>query len=253
MRWLIRLLHILYALYAMVVFVLLMLPVFIYVLLVIPFGKIKGGNLAYAGCKLWADVWFALIFVRHKNIFIEPLQKDAAYIFVANHISYFDSAVIPKAFRQPIRPLGKVEMAKVPVFGLIYKNVIVTVDRSSAANRARSVADLKTILKHRISILVFPEGTFNTTDQPLKEFYDGAFRIAIETGSPIKPVLLLDTYSRMNPASIFSLNPGGSRAIFLPQFAVDNYTVDDVSVLKTKVYSVMENALREYKADWIRE
>jgi 1-acyl-sn-glycerol-3-phosphate acyltransferase len=40
------------------------------------------------------------------------------------------------------------------------------------------------------------------TGKPLKEFYDGAFRIAIETGTPIKPVLLLNTYERMHYSSI---------------------------------------------------
>ena len=75
MRWLIRPFHILYVLYAMATFVLLMIPVFIWALLVAPFGKIKGGNMVYAGCKLWADVWFALIFIRHKNIFIEHISK----------------------------------------------------------------------------------------------------------------------------------------------------------------------------------
>ena len=50
--------------------------------------------------------------------------------------------------------------------------------------------------------MVFPEGTFNMTTQPLKEFYDGAFRVAIETQTPVKPVLFLDAYSRMHYESI---------------------------------------------------
>jgi 1-acyl-sn-glycerol-3-phosphate acyltransferase len=33
---------------------------------------------------------------------------------------------------------------------------------------------------------IFPEGTFNETGKPLKSFYDGAFRISIETRTPVK-------------------------------------------------------------------
>ncbi|RYF87074.1 MAG: 1-acyl-sn-glycerol-3-phosphate acyltransferase, partial [Chitinophagaceae bacterium] len=172
-------------------------------------------------------------------------------IFVANHISYLDSAVLPKTFRRPVRPLGKVEMAKIPIFGTIYKNAIVTVDRSSAANRARSVQILKSILQKEVSVLVFPEGTFNTTGKPLKDFYDGAFRIAIETGTPIKPVLFLHTYDRMHYDSIFSLNPGRSRSIFLPEVAVDGFTLDDVPMLRDKVYRIMEEELIKRGAKWI--
>ena len=243
--------QLLYVIYAFATFIGLMIFVFIWSLLVLPFGRIRGGNLVYYACMVWADIWFALVFIRHKNIFIEKPRKDQSYIFIANHISYLDSAIIPKTFRHPIRPLGKVEMSKVPIFGFIYKNAIVTVDRSSVAHRAKSVQTLKAVLKKGISILVFPEGTFNTTHKPVKEFYDGAFRIAIETGTPIKPVLILNSYDRMHYKSIFTLNPGMSRSVFLPEISVEGFSLNDAAVLKAKVFSIMEAALVEYGAKWI--
>jgi 1-acyl-sn-glycerol-3-phosphate acyltransferase len=251
MRILLKPLQILYVLYAFVLFVALMIPVFIWSLLVLPFGRIRGGNLVYRACIVWADIWFALVLISHRNIYIEDGKENRSYIFVANHISYLDAALIPKTFRHPIRPLGKVEMAKVPVFGFIYKNAIVTVDRSSAENRTKSVLILKSILKKGISILVFPEGTFNMTHQPLKEFYEGAFRIAIETQTPIKPVLFLNAYDRMNYKSIFSLNPGKSRSVFLPEVPVDGMTMKDVSALNEKVFTLMTEELVKRGAGWI--
>jgi 1-acyl-sn-glycerol-3-phosphate acyltransferase len=251
MRILLKPLQILYVLYAFVTFVALMIPVFIWSLLVLPFGRIKGGNLVYYACIVWADIWFTLVFIFHRNTYVEELKKDQSYIFVANHISYLDSAIIPKTFRHPVRPLGKVEMAKIPIFGFIYKNVIVTVDRSSTENRTRSVLILKSVLKKGISVLVFPEGTFNMTRQPLKEFYDGAFRIAIETGTPIKPVLLLNAYDRMNYKTIFSLNPGKSRSVFLPAISVEGLTSRDVAMLKEKVFVIMKEELERRGAKWI--
>src|SRR5215213_7215181 len=250
-RILLKPFQLLYVIYAFATFIGLMIFVFIWSLLVLPFGRIRGGNLVYYACMVWADIWFALVFIRHKNIFVEEPKNDRSYIFVANHISYLDSAIIPKTFRHPIRPLGKVEMSKVPIFGFIYKNAIVTVDRSSTANRAKSVQTLKAVLRNGISILVFPEGTFNMTRKPLKEFYDGAFRIAIETGTPIKPVLLLNAYDRMHYKSIFSLNPGKSRAVFLPEIGVEGLTLSDAAVLKAKVFSIMESALIAHGAKWI--
>src|SRR6476661_3826752 len=129
MRLIIRPLQYLYVIYAFLVFVILMILVFIWSILVLPLGKIRSGNLIFYGCMAWADLWFLLVFIRHRNIYLEPLEKGKACIFVSNHISYLDSAIIPKAFRQPVRPLGKVEMARIPVFGFIYRNAIVTVDR----------------------------------------------------------------------------------------------------------------------------
>jgi len=253
MRILLKPFQLLYVIYAFVLFVALMIPVFIWALLVLPLGRIRGGNLVYYGCIVWADIWFALVFIFHRNIYLEELKKNQSYIFVSNHISYLDAALIPKTFRHSIRPLGKIEMAKIPIFGFIYKNAIVTVDRSSAENRAKSVLSLKSILKKGISILVFPEGTFNMTHQPLKEFYDGAFRIAIETQTPIKPVLLLNAYDRMNYKSIFSLNPGKSRSIFLPEVAVEGLTVKDVAGLKEQVFGMMSKELIKRGAKWIED
>ena len=236
-----------YTIYAVVCFIVLMIPVFLFAVPASLRGNIKGGNLIYKACRLWGDVWFALIFIRHKNIFEQPLRKDQSYIFVANHQSYLDAAIIVKAFRQPVRPLGKVELAKVPVFGFIYKETIVTVDRSSAGNRAKSVQVLKSVLRKGISVLVFPEGTFNTTQKPLKSFYDGAFRIAIETGTPIKPVLFLDAYDRMPHENVLWITPGRNRVVFLNEVDVKGFTKNDVALLKEKVYKLMEAKLVEYK------
>ena len=89
------------------------------------------------------------------------------------------------------------------------------------------------------------------TGHPLKEFYDGAFKIAIETQTPIKPILFLDTYDRLNYHSIFSLTPGKSRAVYLEEISVSEYTVKDVKLLKEKVYKRMEEKLLSYKVSWV--
>lgn len=199
---------------------------------------------------LWADVWFFFIFIWHKRIYESEHDKKKAYIFVSNHISYLDAATIPKAFRQSIRPLGKTEMGKVPIFGFIYSNAIVTVDRQNATNRAKSLLILKSLLKKGISVLVFPEGTFNKGSTPLKDFYDGAFRLAIETQTPIKPVLLLDTFKRMPGENLFLMSPGQSRILYLDEIKVEGFTSADTNKLKQMVYDIMEKKLIDNNATW---
>ncbi|MGC4034455.1 MAG: lysophospholipid acyltransferase family protein [Chitinophagaceae bacterium] len=253
MKLLLKPFYILYWIYAVVLFVVIMLLIFPFVIIASFFGRIRGGNMIYRLCRLWADVWFALVFIHFKRIYESPLDTTQQYIFVSNHISYLDAAIIVKAYRQPLRPLGKVEMSKIPVFGFIYKNAIVTVDRSSAENRAKSVRILKSIITKGISVLVFPEGTFNMTHQPLKEFYDGAFRVAIETQTSIKPVLFIDAYARMPYESIFSLNPGLCRIIYLHEISVEGLTTNDVPMLKEKTFTMMNDKLIQYQANWIRQ
>jgi 1-acyl-sn-glycerol-3-phosphate acyltransferase len=247
MRGLILLLKGIYSIYAFIVFLAIMLVLFPFSILASFFGRIRGGNMMMRLCMLWADLWFFLIGMPHRRIFEAPLDKQRSYIFVSNHISYLDAAIIPKAIRQPVRPLGKVEMSRIPVFGFIYRNAIVTVDRSSAANRAKSVRILTSLIHKGISVLVFPEGTFNMTTDPLKDFYDGAFRVAIETQTPVKPVLFLDAYRRMPYESLLSMSPGLSRILYLTEIPVEGMTVADVQLLKEKVYRIMEEKLIEYR------
>jgi len=253
MKYLLRPFQWLYCIYALLLFVGIMLILFPFMLIASLFGRVAGGNMIYRLCMLWGDIWFFLVFIFHRNYYEQPLEKNRQYIFVINHISYLDAPIIVKAIRRPIRALGKTEMATVPVFGFIYKYAVVRVDRSSPENRAKSVRNMMSILKKGISIVVFPEGTFNMTPKPLKDFYDGAFRVAIDTQTPIKPILFLKAYDRMNYRSIFSMNPGKNRAIYLEQIPVDGLTQKDLPALKQKVYDLMDSKLREYRASWIKQ
>ncbi len=224
-----------------------MLLVFPFVMVALLFGKLTGGNLIYKLCMIWAKVWYFFIGVSHQEIYEYPHDSTKQYIFVANHISYMDIPPLVLIAHQPIRILGKYEMVKIPVFGWIYRAAVVLVDRKNAETRSKSVRALKSALKHGISIFIFPEGTFNVGPTPLKSFFDGAFRIAIETETPIKPVLLVDTLERLHYNSIFSLTPGKSRVVFLDEIPVQGLTMQDIPLLKEKVYGIMDAGLRRYR------
>lgn len=245
-------LRVVFSVYGFLIFIALMFLVFPFAIIASFFGKIRGGNFIYDISRFWANASMFLWGMPHKNSFEQPHDNQKQYVFVFNHISYVDIPVIFKAIRkQHFRVLGKASLAKIPVFGFFYRNGAVMVDRSSAEHRAKSLIELKSIIGHDISVVIAPEGTFNMTNHPLKEFFDGAFKIAIETQTPIKPILFLDAYDRLNYKSIFSLNPGKSRAVFLEEIPVNGLTMEDVPALKQKVFSLMEQRLIHYKATWI--
>lgn len=243
----------LYTLYALFWFAFFTLLAFPFVIIFSFFGKRRGGNMICFMAKIWADIWYFLLGIRHENIFESTYHPESNYIFLVNHISYMDIPCLFKAIRkQPFRVLGKDEIKKIPVFGFIYSRGAVMVDRGNTERRAKSVRILKSLLKHHISIGIFPEGTFNETGKPLKSFFDGAFRISIETNTPVKPVLFLDNYSLMNYHSLLSLKHGKSRAVFLEEISPDGYTLKDISIFKQKVFQIMEAKLQSYQASWIQ-
>jgi 1-acyl-sn-glycerol-3-phosphate acyltransferase len=249
-----KLLHFIFNVYAAITLLLVFFTLFPFVLFSMFFSPKRRSDYIYNTCRIGFDVLFVLWGINHKNIFESEHDPSKPVIFVFNHISYIDAMVILKAVRnQSIRGLGKAEIAKIPLLGFVYKNAVIMVKREDAEDRARSVADLKAAINDNISIILAPEGTFNMTPKPLTRFYDGAFRIAIQTQTPIKPLLFLDTYDRLNYNSLFSVKPGKSRVVFLDEVSVEGYTIDDVAILRQKVYDIMEAALIRYNASWIKE
>jgi 1-acyl-sn-glycerol-3-phosphate acyltransferase len=254
MRFFVKTGLLLYNIYAAAMFLALMFLIMPVVIFASFLGKMRGGNIIYALCRFWTDSCFFLWGIWHKNYFEQPHDKKKQYIFVSNHISFIDIPVIFKVIRgQRIRILGKYELSKIPIFGFLYRNAVVMVNRSDAEHRRQSVEQLTSVIKKGVSVFICPEGTFNMTHQPLKEFYNGAFRLAIETQTPIKPLLFLDTYDRMNYKSFLSLTPGKNRAVYLDEVPVAGLTLDDVEILKQRVYDIMEERLLQYKASWIKK
>src|SRR5258707_13384672 len=206
-----------YCLYALLLFIAVMLCVLPFVAVFSLQPAPRGGNWIHRVVRWWDTAWLTGIGIRHRNIYESEPDANRQYIFISNHISCLDIPMILRAItRDSIRILGKIEMARIPIFGYIYSKAVVMVDRRSAHQRSRSVRELKGVLSAGISVFIFPEGTFNETRQPLKEFYDGAFRIAIETQTPLQPILFLDTYQLMDYSSILLLRPGRMRSVFLP-------------------------------------
>ncbi|WP_255373400.1 1-acyl-sn-glycerol-3-phosphate acyltransferase [Chitinophaga sp. CF118] len=209
-------------------------------------GRIKGGNIIFYFLWFWSRTWFPLVGMRVKRIYKCERTKTPC-IYVVNHRSYLDAALAVGVMRLPFRPLGKVELEKVPLFGFIYKKSVVPVDRSNAKARSRSVREMISTLKHGVSILIFPEGTTNESNKPLQSFHNGAFRIAIETQTPICPVLYLDNGVRLPHTSLFNINPGRCRVVYLPPVEVKGLTMDDLPSLKQQVFDIMEEELLSWK------
>ncbi|MEO8823379.1 MAG: lysophospholipid acyltransferase family protein [Ginsengibacter sp.] len=208
----------------------------------------------YRISRFWTDAFFFMVGISYSNIDEEAHDNNNEYIFVSNHISYLDIPMMMKIIRrQKVRILGKSEMNRIPVFGAIYKRGTVSVDRSSTRARYKSMNELINFINKKISVFICPEGTFNTTHRPLKAFYNGAFRIAIKTQKPVLPILFLDTYDRLNYKSIFSLNPGKCRSVYLSATKTEGLTYEDLPFLKEKIFGQMEEALIRYHASWIKE
>ena len=176
-------------------------------------GK-KGSDLIFFFLKIWGWIFCTLSFYPIFSKKDPAFDPNRAYIYVSNHNSYLDAVAVVITIPGSFKPLGKIEMVKIPIFGIIYKRVAVMIDRASKESRARSVEELKVDLANGQSILIFPEGTMNRTDKPLTDFYDGAFRLAIETQTPIAPLAIINARKLFPRGNPLAARPGLITCIF---------------------------------------
>jgi 1-acyl-sn-glycerol-3-phosphate acyltransferase len=194
----------------------------------------RAGSVTFFFMKLWSWVFSKLNVIPYEMIDREKIRKGQSYIYVSNHTSFLDLPGIAMCIRGQFRPLAKKELLKLPVFGWITRVTCVVVDRTSNESRRKSMDHLKKILGIGISILIFPEGTQNRTKEKLQPFYDGAFRIAIETQEPVLPMVVLGANVLMPPGKV-PLRPGKIRIVVGDEISTEGMSLSDVTNLKEKV------------------
>ncbi|MCO4293417.1 1-acyl-sn-glycerol-3-phosphate acyltransferase [Solitalea sp. MAHUQ-68] len=250
MRKLLASLQLVVGLLAFVAAMLVVLPFIIVAYLIFP-GK-TGSDLSFFFLRFWAAVtsFFTLIFFKSYNSSKAP--TDRAYVYVVNHGSYLDSLAVVLGIHQSFKPLGKIEMTKIPIFGVIYKRLVVLIDRSSKESRQKCVDELKGELSGGMSILIFPEGTMNKTEAPLAEFYDGAFRIAIETQTPIAPIVLVNSKKLLPRTNPLVIRPGLVKIVYADVVETKGLCLDDLPQLKEQVFKEMEQILIDHQSSVIK-
>lgn len=234
-----------FMIWSIVIFIAAMLFVlpFIFVSSALFRGK-KGSDIIFFFLNIWAWIFCVFSFFQIKTRNKSNIDPEKAYIYVCNHNSYLDAVAIVRAIPGAFRPLGKIEMVKIPLFGFIYRKVVVMIDRANKESRAKSVEELKQDLAQGLSILIFPEGTMNRGEVPLTDFYDGAFRLAIETQTPIAPLVIINARNLFPRADPLSARPGVIICIFDKPVEVNGLVTDDLEALKAEVYDKMETMIR---------
>jgi 1-acyl-sn-glycerol-3-phosphate acyltransferase len=197
----------------------------------------------------WAIGWLALIGMPIRRIGKKP--DNGRYVVVANHISYMDTIAIYAALPCYFRTLAKKEMARIPLFGFVYKQLTILVDRSSPEHRTKSMRLMWRAIRNESNIAIFPEGTFNETAEPMAPLHNGAFKLAITSQTPILPVLFLDTVKRWHYSGWWKLWPGRNRVLFLDPVPVEGLSVADLPALKQQIQDLMGTELKKYGYPYI--
>lgn len=196
----------------------------------------RGQDIFIKIAKFWMNIWLPLIgcpvTVKGKENFI----KGETYIVTCNHNALLDVPLSAPFIPGPNKTIAKTSFVKIPLFGWYYKKGSVLVDRNKDASRRNSFEEMKQVLKSGMHMCIFPEGTRNRTNEPLKNFYDGAFKLAVDSQKSIIPALILNTNKAMPVHKKFYLLPCKLEIHFLPPVSSVNISSKE---LNQQVYKIM--------------
>lgn len=198
-------------------------------------GK-KGQDYFIAVSRIWMRTWLYLIGcplrVKGKENFI----PGETYVIVYNHNALLDVPLSAPFVPGGNKTIAKSSFAKVPIFGWFYKRGSVLVDRNDNQSRRKSFEAMKAVLRSNLHMCIYPEGTRNDTSEPLKPFYDGAFKLAVDTNKKVMPCVIFGTREAMPIKGVFLL-PKRLNMHFLP--AVSSEGLKSIP-LKNKVFEIMK-------------
>ncbi len=186
--------------------------------------------------RLWMGLFMILSGIRFKVKGKEVFNGLENAIVVCNHNSLLDIPVSFPFLPRANKTIAKKSFSYIPLFGWIYSYGTVLVDRKNNKSRQESYEKMKHVLTHGLDMLIYPEGTRNKTTAPLKSFYDGAFKLAVDTQKPIVPVVLLNTKKMLPAKPAMYLKPGKIEMHILPAVFPQGKTSDE---LKQIVYDIM--------------
>jgi 1-acyl-sn-glycerol-3-phosphate acyltransferase len=224
-----------WAMWGMILFIATLFIFFIPLCLCFLWKEPKRSKISYPIFRLWMDIYLPLVGVFLKITGKENFKKGKNYIIICNHNSFMDVPVLSPYVPGANKTIAKIEMSKIPIFGIAYKLGSVLVDRKDKNSRQKSYAKMKEVLESGIHMCIYPEGTRNKTNQPLKEFHDGAFKLAVDTQHEIIPTILIGTKNILPNNKSFYFMPGIIQCHFLPPLPPDG----DVGQLKKNAFDTM--------------
>ena len=183
------------------------------------------------------NCWLFLVGCPVKVTGKEHFINGAAYVVVFNHNAFLDVPMSAPYVPGANKTIAKASFAKIPLFGWFYSKGSILVDRNSERSRVKSFEAMKKVLASGMHMCIYPEGTRNRTTEPIKQFYDGAFRLAVATKKDIMPCVILGTKKAMPINKSFYLLPTRLQMHFLPSISAENISVKE---LKEKVYQTMK-------------
>ena len=135
-------------------------------------------------------------------------MTEGACMFVANHASFLDIAVLCTVLDPVFKFIAKDSLRKFPAVGTqLVGGRHVLIDRTNKRSQLKTFKQAINYLKNGMPIMAFPEGA-RSPDGRLMEFKGGIFSMAVKAKVPIVPLSIANTHAVMPDMGFLPVQSG---------------------------------------------
>ncbi len=164
----------------------------------------------------------------------ENLWRSRPAVFLFNHQSQLDVAILAALLRRDFTAVAKKELSRDPAFAAMgWLADVAYVDRSDAVAARAALGPAVEALRSGKSLVIAPEGTRSPTPK-LLPFKKGAFHLALQAGVPMVPVVIRNAGEVM-PAHSLLITPGVVQVAVLPPVDTSRWTLTTLNRQVTRV------------------
>jgi 1-acyl-sn-glycerol-3-phosphate acyltransferase len=203
----------------------------------------SSGRMIHFYCAVpWSKIILWGTGVRVKIHGLESIDRKKSYVYIPNHLSFFDIFSLLAYLPVDFKFILKGELMRIPILGWAMRKAgYIGIDRSSPAKAKSTFKKAVNRIKSGASIVIFAEGT-RSKDGHLQPLKRGAFYLATESGTPIVPIAIKGTNTIM-PKGSFKLNKGSATIQLGKPIETIHYTSNDMHDLIERVTGCLRSML----------
>lgn len=169
----------------------------------------------WASLYLWFNPFWSL-----EKKGLENIDPKKTYVMVSNHQSMADILILFNTFLH-FKWVSKKSLFRVPLLGWNMRlNGYIPIERGSGESREKMSQSCRNWIRKGSSILFFPEGT-RSEDGALLPFKKGAFRLALETGCDVLPIVISGSLHAIPKHSVFLHGQSKMSLKILPPVSIE--------------------------------
>lgn len=215
----------------------------IFGLYIILFSSIIGHKYLYPTLPFLTRIQLILLgaWVRVKN----KIPNDQTYILMMNHTSFADVFFSVQPLKGKYTALLASFNFRIPIWSAMIRAFkAIPVYRKDKVKAISAIKDAERIIKNLgYHVVIFPEGT-RTTDGKLQKFKKGGFHMALNTKTPILPIIVKGGFN-FKPKTRWYIKPSIINIEVGKAIDITKYSIDTLDKLIEDTHLIFSDAMKD--------